>query len=74
MITLARRGSLEIHTPEDRSQRQRWANLFKLSYFDKTGSSAQSPQFYKQMMVGVLTVYLRLALYSVQRSITQNVI
>ena len=29
------------------------ANLFKLSYFHKPAVLAQSPQFYKQMMVGV---------------------
>ena len=29
------------------------ANIFKLGYFEKTAFLAQSPQFYKQMMVGV---------------------
>ena len=29
------------------------ANLFKFSYFHKPAVLAQSPQFYKQMMVGV---------------------
>ena len=29
------------------------ANLFKLNYFDRDAYLAQSPQFYKQMMVGV---------------------
>lgn len=29
------------------------ANIFQLGYFDKTAYLAQSPQFYKQMMVGV---------------------
>ena len=29
------------------------ANLFKIKYFDKEAALAQSPQFYKQIMVGV---------------------
>jgi nondiscriminating aspartyl-tRNA synthetase len=29
------------------------ANIFKLDYFERTAFLAQSPQFYKQMMVGV---------------------
>jgi len=29
------------------------ANIFKLEYFDRTAFLAQSPQFYKQIMVGV---------------------
>ena len=39
---------------KDRSKRSRGgANLFKFSYFHKPAVLAQSPQFYKQMMVGV---------------------
>jgi nondiscriminating aspartyl-tRNA synthetase len=29
------------------------ANFFKVKYFDKEATLAQSPQFYKQIMVGV---------------------
>lgn len=40
--------------PKIRSQRSRGrSKCFKLSYFHKPAVLAQSPQFYKQMMVGV---------------------
>lgn len=44
----------EIHTPKIVfSGAEGGANIFKLDYFDKKAFLAQSPQFYKQMMVGV---------------------
>lgn len=47
-------GFTEIHTPKIGARgAEGGANLFKLSYFHKPAVLAQSPQFYKQMMVGV---------------------
>ena len=47
-------GFTEIHTPKIGSKgAEGGANVFKLSYFHKPAVLAQSPQFYKQMMVGV---------------------
>lgn len=44
----------EIHTPKLLAEAtEGGAEVFTLSYFDKTATLAQSPQFYKQMMVGV---------------------
>ena len=44
----------EIHSPKIVSEgAEGGANIFKLPYFDKEAYLAQSPQFYKQMMVGV---------------------
>ena len=44
----------EIHTPKIGARgAEGGANLFKFSYFHKPAVLAQSPQFYKQMMVGV---------------------
>ena len=44
----------EIHTPKIvAAGAEGGANIFKLPYFDKEAYLAQSPQFYKQMMVGV---------------------
>lgn len=66
-------GFTEIHTPKIGARgAEGGANLFKLSYFHKPAVLAQSPQFYKQMMVGVLTGYLRPDLFSAQRSTTQR--
>lgn len=48
------RGFTEIHTPKIVARgAEGGANLFKFSYFHKPAVLAQSPQFYKQMMVGV---------------------
>ena len=45
----------EIHTPKIVSgSAEGGANVFRLDYFGKEAFLAQSPQFYKQMMVGVL--------------------
>ena len=45
---------VQIHTPKLVSQgAEGGANIFRLDYFGKEAYLAQSPQFYKQMMVGV---------------------
>lgn len=47
-------GFTEIHSPKIGSRgAEGGANLFRLEYFHKHAVLAQSPQFYKQMMVGV---------------------
>lgn len=44
----------EIHSPKLLAEAtEGGAEVFKLDYFGKTATLAQSPQFYKQMMVGV---------------------
>ena len=48
------RGFTEIHSPKIGARgAEGGANLFRLEYFHKHAVLAQSPQFYKQMMVGV---------------------
>lgn len=47
-------GFTEMHTPKLLAEAtEGGAEVFKLDYFGKTATLAQSPQFYKQMMVGV---------------------
>jgi nondiscriminating aspartyl-tRNA synthetase len=47
-------GFTEIKTPKLLgSATEGGANFFKVKYFEKEATLAQSPQFYKQMMVGV---------------------
>ena len=47
-------GFTEIHTPKLGAKgAEGGANIFKLDYFHRPAVLAQSPQFYKQMMVGV---------------------
>lgn len=47
-------GFTEIHTPKiGAKSAEGGANLFKLSYFHRPAILQQSPQLYKQMMVGV---------------------
>ena len=47
-------GFTEIHTPKIGGKgAEGGANIFKLAYFHQPAVLAQSPQFYKQMMVGV---------------------
>lgn len=47
-------GFTEIHTPKlGAKSAEGGANLFKLDYFHTPAILQQSPQFYKQMMVGV---------------------
>lgn len=52
--TLSRRGFTEIQTPKIvASATEGGANVFQLDYFGRPAFLAQSPQFYKQIMVGV---------------------
>jgi nondiscriminating aspartyl-tRNA synthetase len=47
-------GFTEVHTPKIvRAWAEGGSNIFKLDYFGKKAYLAQSPQFYKQTMVGV---------------------
>lgn len=51
---LYQEGFTEIHTPKlGAKSAEGGANLFKLEYFHRPAILQQSPQFYKQMMVGV---------------------
>jgi nondiscriminating aspartyl-tRNA synthetase len=48
-----RHDFVEIHTPKLLAEAtEGGAEVFRLEYFDKTATLAQSPQFYKQIMVG----------------------
>ena len=52
--TLDARGFTEIHTPKIvATATEGGANLFRIDYFGRDAFLAQSPQFYKQTMVGV---------------------
>jgi nondiscriminating aspartyl-tRNA synthetase len=52
--TLVARGFTEIQTPKIvASATESGANVFKLDYFGRPAYLAQSPQFYKQILVGV---------------------
>lgn len=51
---LYQEGFTEIHTPKiGEKGAEGGSNVFKLDYFHRPAVLAQSPQFYKQMMVGV---------------------
>ena len=51
---LYKEGFTEIHTPKiGAKSAEGGANLFRLEYFHRPAILQQSPQFYKQMMVGV---------------------
>jgi nondiscriminating aspartyl-tRNA synthetase len=51
---LQQQGFTEIHTPKIVSSgAEGGSNIFRLDYFGRKAFLAQSPQFYKQMMVGV---------------------
>ena len=51
---LKRNHFTEIHTPKLGAEgAEGGANIFRLDYFGREACLAQSPQFYKQMMVGV---------------------
>ena len=51
---LGERGFTEIQTPKIvASATESGANVFKIDYFGRPAYLAQSPQFYKQVMVGV---------------------
>ncbi len=52
--TLGARGFTEIQTPKIvASATESGSNVFQLDYFSRPAYLAQSPQFYKQIMVGV---------------------
>ncbi|HEU5199806.1 MAG TPA: aspartate--tRNA(Asn) ligase [Ktedonobacterales bacterium] len=52
--TLGARGFTEIQTPKIvAAATESGANVFELNYFGRPAYLAQSPQFYKQIMVGV---------------------
>ncbi len=52
--SLAANGFTEIQTPKlVESATEGGANVFQVKYFDRKAYLAQSPQFYKQIMVGV---------------------
>src|SRR5437588_11097711 len=52
--TLTRRNFTELQTPKlVAAATESGANVFKLDYFGRPAFLAQSPQFYKQIMVGV---------------------
>ncbi|WP_406071861.1 aspartate--tRNA(Asn) ligase [Micromonospora sp. NBC_01638] len=52
--TLDAHDFVEIHTPKVvSSSTESGANVFALDWFDRPAYLAQSPQFYKQLMVGV---------------------
>ena len=69
-------GFTEIHTPKIGAKgAEGGSNMFKLSYFHTPAVLAQSPQFYKQMMVGrCLTASLKPARFFEQRNTTPDVI
>ncbi len=51
---LTEQGFTEVHTPKIvHAGAEGGSNIFKLDYFGKKAYLAQSPQFYKQTMVGV---------------------
>ena len=51
---LLKQGFTEIHTPKIVARgAEGGANIFRLDYFGRKAELAQSPQFYKQTMVGV---------------------
>lgn len=52
--SLRREAFVEIYTPKIvAAATEGGANVFPVGYFERTAYLAQSPQFYKQMMVGV---------------------
>jgi len=63
---------VEIHTPKLLAEAtEGGAEVFKLDYFGKEATLAQSPQFYKQMMVGVFErVYEIAPVYRAEPSAT----
>ena len=49
---LVKNGFIEIHTPKLVAEAtEGGANLFEVKYFEKKAYLAQSPQFYKQLML-----------------------
>ncbi len=68
----AEQGMTEMHTPKLLAEAtEGGAEVFTLDYFGKTATLAQSPQFYKQMMVGVFErVYEIAPVYRAELSAT----
>ena len=62
----------EMHTPKLLAEAtEGGAEVFKLDYFGKSATLAQSPQFYKQMMVGVFERVFEIApVYRAEQSAT----
>lgn len=59
---LSSQGFTEVHTPKIVSRgAEGGANVFRLNYFNKKAELGQSPQFYKQMMVGVFDCVFEVA-------------
>ncbi len=65
-------GLTEVHTPKLLAEpTEGGAEVFTMDYFGKTATLAQSPQFYKQMMVGVFeSVYEIAPVYRAEPSAT----
>lgn len=65
-------GFTEMHTPKLLAEAtEGGAEVFTLDYFGKTATLAQSPQFYKQMMVGVFERVFEIApVYRAEQSAT----
>lgn len=63
---------IEVHTPKLLAEpTEGGAEVFTMDYFGKTATLAQSPQFYKQMMVGVFErVYEIAPVYRAEPSAT----
>jgi nondiscriminating aspartyl-tRNA synthetase len=66
------RGFTEVHTPKLLAgATEGGAEVFKTEYFGQTATLAQSPQFYKQMMVGVFErVFEMGSVYRAEPSVT----
>ena len=70
---LREQGFTEIHTPKIGARgAEGGANIFRLDYFHRPAVLAQSPQFYKQMMVGVFDRVFETAPVSGRKSTTPN--
>ena len=67
-----KQGLTEIHTPKLLAEpTEGGAEVFTIDYFGKTATLAQSPQFYKQIMVGVFErVYEIAPVYRAEPSAT----
>ena len=67
-------GFTEIHTPKIvHAGAEGGANIFRLDYFGKKAFLAQSPQFYKQTMVGVFErVYEVAPVFRAEKHATQR--
>lgn len=64
---------VEIDTPKLLAEAtEGGAEVFKLDYFGKTATLAQSPQFYKQIMVGAFERVLKLVTVTAQSLVPQR--